>query len=209
VPGNRAVAPRVAGSRCRRRRSRLHAAGSGPPPLDLAADEDGGAGVGSGRPSGDVRRRHGVQGDAECRRLVGAGTRLRMPGSRRWRQLPRPDPGWLRPDLAGRPETGDRQGRRRGGRASVSRLATAARSRRARVVGVGVRPRRRVTTDVAAARTSPACEGQCRGAGDGARAAGCAGWLRVVALHGSGGLRRARRLRDVAYASSGGVACWR
>uniref|UniRef100_A0A0D3FNF5 Uncharacterized protein n=1 Tax=Oryza barthii TaxID=65489 RepID=A0A0D3FNF5_9ORYZ len=61
-----------------------------------------------------------------------------------------------------------------------------------------------VTTDAAAARTSPACKGQCRGAGDGARVAGCAGWLRVVALHGSGGLQRARRLRDVAYASSGG-----
>lgn len=65
APGNCAVAPCVAGSRCHRRRSRLHASGSGPPPLDLAAGEDGGAGVGSGRPSGDARRRHGVQGDTE------------------------------------------------------------------------------------------------------------------------------------------------
>ncbi|EEC74468.1 hypothetical protein OsI_09904 [Oryza sativa Indica Group] len=79
-----------------------------------------------------------------------------------------------------------------GGRASDSRLAAAARLRRGHGVSVGVRLWRRVvvaTTDAAAVRTSPACEGQRRSVGDGARVAGwwdgCV-WRRCTARVGFG-----------------------
>lgn len=175
------VVRRVAGIRRRRRWIRLHTAGSGPPPLDLAG-EDGGAGIGSGRPTGNVRRRRG------------AATRMAAAGRRATRQRPRSlrgGGGSSFPTKLGRlarsaaAETG--QWAARGGHRSRLAAALLARGQRA-----ARRPWRRVvvaTTDAAAVRTSPACEGQRRSVGDGARVAGwwdgCV-WRRCTARVGFG-----------------------